>query len=182
MLAHKWLASEHPHFVPDPDSPSGGPTDLLPNIHRVFNAKQTCECYTMFCAAVWRVANSLMLHDDVTVRKAVLGMMAAKRFSLTTAAASQLADDVSEYKRVAEDVSKRNHSRLFFFILLIFSFFLFRKLLARTKMFTRMLDMEKRIRAMVVQVRDLLIPSCKMNLYLIGCRKQLFRTECLFDG
>lgn len=47
---------------------------------------------------------------DATVRKAVLGMMAAKRFSLTPAAASQLADDLSEYKRAAEDVSTINYS------------------------------------------------------------------------
>lgn len=42
-LEHKWLASDQPHFVPDPESPSGGPTNLLPNIQRVFNARMTCE-------------------------------------------------------------------------------------------------------------------------------------------
>ncbi|GJJ16307.1 hypothetical protein Clacol_010604 [Clathrus columnatus] len=80
-LEHRWLASEQPYFVPDPESPSGGPTNLLPSIQKVFNAKQT-------------------------FRKAVISMMAMKRFSmhsLSSAAASQLADDVSEYKRVAED-------------------------------------------------------------------------------
>jgi len=39
-LKHKWLADDTPHFVPDPESPSGGPTDLLPHVKRAFNAKQ----------------------------------------------------------------------------------------------------------------------------------------------
>ena len=42
-LQHKWLASEEPHFVPDPQSPSGGPTNLLPHIQKAFDAKKTCE-------------------------------------------------------------------------------------------------------------------------------------------
>ena len=41
-LQHKWLASELPHFVPDPESPSGLPKDLLPTIRKGFNAKKTC--------------------------------------------------------------------------------------------------------------------------------------------
>ncbi|KAI0658115.1 Pkinase-domain-containing protein [Cubamyces menziesii] len=40
-LQHKWLASEEPHFVPDPQSPSGGPTNLLPHIQKAFDAKKT---------------------------------------------------------------------------------------------------------------------------------------------
>ena len=43
-LKHKWLASEEPHFVPDPESPSGRPTNLLPNIRKAFDAKKTCTC------------------------------------------------------------------------------------------------------------------------------------------
>ena len=43
-LQHKWLADERPHFVPDPESPSGGPTDLLPHIQKAFDARKTCEC------------------------------------------------------------------------------------------------------------------------------------------
>jgi calcium/calmodulin-dependent protein kinase I len=43
-LAHAWLADERPHFVPDPESPTGGPTDLLPNIQKAFNARKTREC------------------------------------------------------------------------------------------------------------------------------------------
>jgi len=38
-LEHRWLASSTPHFVPDPFNPSGGPTDLLPQVKRAFNAK-----------------------------------------------------------------------------------------------------------------------------------------------
>jgi serine/threonine protein kinase len=54
-LAHKWLASEEPHFVPDP-AKEGGPTDLLPHVKKAFDARKT-------------------------FRKAVLGMMAMKRMS-----------------------------------------------------------------------------------------------------
>ena len=38
-LRHKWLASEEPHFV---QSPSGGPTNLLPQIQKAFDARRTC--------------------------------------------------------------------------------------------------------------------------------------------
>ncbi|KAJ7918174.1 Pkinase-domain-containing protein [Mycena leptocephala] len=36
-----WLASATPYFVPDPFNPSGGPTDLLPQVKHAFNAKAT---------------------------------------------------------------------------------------------------------------------------------------------
>ncbi|KAH9944902.1 Pkinase-domain-containing protein [Amylocystis lapponica] len=55
-LKHKWLSDERPHFVPDPESPSGGPTDLLPHIQKAFDARKT-------------------------FRKAVFSMMAMKRMS-----------------------------------------------------------------------------------------------------
>jgi hypothetical protein len=42
MYISQWLADDTPHFVPDPESPSGGPTDLLPHVKRAFNAKQLC--------------------------------------------------------------------------------------------------------------------------------------------
>ncbi|KAJ7861535.1 kinase-like domain-containing protein [Mycena olivaceomarginata] len=45
VLAHKWLASTKPHFVPDPGSPSGGPTDLLP--HVTFNAKRAWKKFAI---------------------------------------------------------------------------------------------------------------------------------------
>jgi calcium/calmodulin-dependent protein kinase I len=41
-LRHPWLADERPHFVPDPANPNGGPTDLLPQMQKAFNAKKTC--------------------------------------------------------------------------------------------------------------------------------------------
>ena len=47
-LELRWLADEKPHFVPDPDSPSGGPTDLLPNVRKAFNAKKTCTFSYLF--------------------------------------------------------------------------------------------------------------------------------------
>ncbi|KAJ7231314.1 kinase-like domain-containing protein [Mycena rebaudengoi] len=37
-LAHKWLVSTTPHFVPDPE---GEPHDLLPHVKKAFNAKLT---------------------------------------------------------------------------------------------------------------------------------------------
>ncbi|KAK0469381.1 kinase-like domain-containing protein [Desarmillaria tabescens] len=39
-LEHKWLADTLPHFVPDPENPSGGPADLLPHVKKALNAKQ----------------------------------------------------------------------------------------------------------------------------------------------
>ncbi|KAF8510171.1 Pkinase-domain-containing protein [Gautieria morchelliformis] len=79
-LEHKWLASEQPHFVPDPESPSGGPTDLLPTIRKGFNARKT-------------------------FRKAVLSMVAMKRLSghAFPAVVSQLANDITQYKQDAEE-------------------------------------------------------------------------------
>ncbi|TFK96233.1 kinase-like domain-containing protein [Pterulicium gracile] len=40
MLKHKWLDSDTPHFVPDPESLVGGPTDLLPHVKKAFNARR----------------------------------------------------------------------------------------------------------------------------------------------
>ena len=53
-LKHKWLASEEPHFV---TSPTGGPTNLLPQIQKAFDARKT-------------------------FRKAVFSMIATKRMSV----------------------------------------------------------------------------------------------------
>lgn len=39
-LEHPWLASAKGHYVPDPASPTGGPTDLLPTIQKAFNARK----------------------------------------------------------------------------------------------------------------------------------------------
>jgi len=49
MLQHRWLADEKPHFVPDPDSPTGGPRDLLPHIQKRLGAR------ARFRRAVWGI-------------------------------------------------------------------------------------------------------------------------------
>ena len=41
-VLHPWLSSTTPHFVPDPQSAVGTPTDLLPHIKKAFDAKKTC--------------------------------------------------------------------------------------------------------------------------------------------
>jgi serine/threonine protein kinase len=51
MLKHKWLASAEPHYVPDPTSPSGAPTDLLPHVKRHFDARKTCT-FALFCLSI----------------------------------------------------------------------------------------------------------------------------------
>jgi len=43
MLQHRWLAEEKPHFVPDPDGPTGGPRDLLPHIQRSLGVDEDGE-------------------------------------------------------------------------------------------------------------------------------------------
>jgi len=79
-LAHKWLASDQPHFVPDPDK-AGSPTDLLPYVKKAFDAKKT-------------------------FRKAVLGMMAMKRMSTLahhfTPEQRALEEDLFQYKQESE--------------------------------------------------------------------------------
>ncbi|KAL0581683.1 Calcium/calmodulin-dependent protein kinase type I [Marasmius crinis-equi] len=81
-LNHKWLADDKPHFVPDPTSPTGGPTDLLPHVKKAFNAKQ-----------LWR--------------KAAFSIRAVNRMSaLAGAAAStdaqKLRGDVAKFKEESE--------------------------------------------------------------------------------
>lgn len=82
-LKHKWLASEEPHFVPDPNK-DGQPADLLPHVKRAFDARKT-------------------------FRKAVLGMMAMKRMSTLanhhlTPEHRALEQDVFKYKEESEQV------------------------------------------------------------------------------
>lgn len=48
LLSHKWLADATPHFVPDPESLTGQPTNLLPHIQRQFNARKTCKLIKMY--------------------------------------------------------------------------------------------------------------------------------------
>jgi len=83
MLKHRWLSSDLPHFVPDPSSPSGGPTDLLPHVKKHFDARKT-------------------------FRKAVFGMLAMKRMSLLASAvhpnpeARSLQQNLRQYKEESE--------------------------------------------------------------------------------
>ncbi|KAG8738523.1 hypothetical protein FRC11_001354, partial [Ceratobasidium sp. 423] len=77
-LEHKWLADADRHFVPDPESESGQPTNLLPHIQKQFDARKT-------------------------FRKAVLGMMAMRRMSTLPMKTSQLALDVEQYRKDAEE-------------------------------------------------------------------------------
>ncbi|KAJ6562447.1 kinase-like domain-containing protein [Mycena capillaripes] len=55
-LEHRWLASSTPHFVPDPFNPSGGPTDLLPQVKRAFNAKSAWKKAGFGIRAINRMA------------------------------------------------------------------------------------------------------------------------------
>ncbi|EJF59860.1 Pkinase-domain-containing protein [Dichomitus squalens LYAD-421 SS1] len=79
-LKHKWLASEQPHFVPDPQSSSGRPTNLLPQIQKAFDAKKT-------------------------FRKAVFSMIATKRMSLLAGlspTAQTLSEHIAQFKEESE--------------------------------------------------------------------------------
>ncbi|EJD01901.1 Pkinase-domain-containing protein [Fomitiporia mediterranea MF3/22] len=84
-LEHPWLASETPHFIADPESPTGGPKDLLPTIQKGFNARKT-------------------------FRKAVLGMMAMRRMSMLShggasklsPSAQELATNIDKYMQETE--------------------------------------------------------------------------------
>jgi len=90
-LEHPWLSSPDPHFVPDPQSAVGTPTDLLPQIRKAFDAKKT-------------------------FRKAVLSMMAIRRFSTGPSQHSpnQLAKDLEAYKLSAEQESTHSDSEVVF--------------------------------------------------------------------
>lgn len=61
MLKHKWLADLTPHFVPDPNSATGEPTDLLPHVRKQFDARKTCECFpfhSLLCGELTRTCTS----------------------------------------------------------------------------------------------------------------------------
>ncbi|KAI0634541.1 Pkinase-domain-containing protein [Trametes polyzona] len=82
-LQHKWLASDQPHFVPDPQSPSGGPTNLLPHIQKAFDAKKT-------------------------FRKAVFSMIATKRMS-SLAGLSPTAQSFGQNIAQLKEESEKEH-------------------------------------------------------------------------
>ncbi|KAH9974387.1 Pkinase-domain-containing protein [Lactifluus volemus] len=81
MLEHRWLADEKPHFVPDPESPTGGPTDLLPHIQKRLDAK-------------------------ARFRRVAWGIAAMKRMSmlasLSNANAGELEANIRQYKEESE--------------------------------------------------------------------------------
>ncbi|PPQ70548.1 hypothetical protein CVT26_013135 [Gymnopilus dilepis] len=82
-LQHKWLASEEPHFVPDPTREDGGPADLLPNVMKAFNAKK-----------LWRKATSTI--------KAVNRMTILVQSDSPLA---QMREDINKYKEESARVS-----------------------------------------------------------------------------
>jgi len=96
-LQHKWLADEKPHFVEDPESPTRGPVDLLPNMKKVFNAKKT-------------------------FRKAVLSTIAMRRFSghvgregrVLTGDMKRFVEEVEKGKEDAENESMDGERHVFY--------------------------------------------------------------------
>ncbi|KAJ7177679.1 kinase-like domain-containing protein [Mycena filopes] len=56
-LQHEWLASPMTSFVPDPMNPSGGPTNLLPQVKKAFNAKMAWKKVGLGVQAALRVAS-----------------------------------------------------------------------------------------------------------------------------
>ncbi|KAF8336438.1 CAMK/CAMK1 protein kinase [Cantharellus anzutake] len=88
-LLHPWLSSTTPHFVPDPQSVAGTPTDLLPQIKKAFDARKT-------------------------FRKAVFSMMAVRRMSATAAQTNQLANELAAYKLSAEAEQTHADSEVIF--------------------------------------------------------------------
>lgn len=67
-LQHKWLSSDFPHYVPDPQSPTGGPTDLLPHVKRHFDAKKTFRKAVFSITAMRRMSTLAHAHAGQHVR------------------------------------------------------------------------------------------------------------------
>jgi len=78
-LEHRWLASATPYFVPDPSNPSGGPTDLLPQVKKAFNAKLTWKKAAFGIRAMNRMA-ALASSGDRLSKKAAELSADVKRF------------------------------------------------------------------------------------------------------
>ncbi|KAJ7321901.1 Pkinase-domain-containing protein [Mycena albidolilacea] len=94
-LDHKWLASNTSHFV---STPSGSPTDLLPHVKKVFNAKLTWKKAAFSIKALHRMTALAGGHP--------LGREAA-----------ELRENVQQYKEesaqeVMEDASITHHHNL----------------------------------------------------------------------
>jgi len=76
MLQHRRLADEKPNFVPDLDSPTGGPRDLPPHIQKCLCAKARSEFlrHTIFVTVMLKLL-------FLTIRGAVWRITAMKRMS-----------------------------------------------------------------------------------------------------
>lgn len=111
LLADPWLksAQEQPEDM-GVMTPRGGTADLLPNVKKAFDAKKTCKSLAFLCACMkYLLIRSLM----VTVRKAVLGMIAMNRLqdgSSDSKAAAAKAEkarvegELRQYKLESEEV------------------------------------------------------------------------------
>ena len=99
MLQHRWLADEKPHFVPDPDSPTGGPRDLLPHIQKRLGAKARCEFlrHPIFVSVMLKLS-------FLAVRRAVWGITAMKRMSTlaSLSTSNELEEKIAKYKEESE--------------------------------------------------------------------------------
>lgn len=100
LLQHRWLADETPHFVPDPNSPTGGPRDLLPHIQKRLAGKARCE----FLRRLIFVEG--LLTRFLAVRKVVWGVTAVNRMStlaaLSASASGELGAKIAKYKEESE--------------------------------------------------------------------------------
>lgn len=115
LLQHKWLRTDAPPFVADPESESGAAVNLLPTVKKAFDAKKTCEfgTWSYLVGYVSRGANLAL------VRRAVLGMMAVHRLQDSShahgglgpspAEKEKLQQEVAAFKKEAEAVSGREH-------------------------------------------------------------------------
>ncbi|KAH9931600.1 kinase-like domain-containing protein [Fomitopsis serialis] len=57
-----WLAAATPHYVADPESPHGGPKDLLPQVKKAFDAKKTFRKAVLSMVAMRRMSTLAHTH------------------------------------------------------------------------------------------------------------------------
>ena len=99
MLGHRWLADGTPHLVPDPDSPVGGPRDLLPHIQKRLGAKVRCEYlrHPIFVSVMLKLS-------FLAVRRAVWVIIAMKRMSTlaSLSTSGELGAKIAKYKEESE--------------------------------------------------------------------------------
>ncbi|WOO81985.1 Calcium/calmodulin-dependent protein kinase cmkB [Vanrija pseudolonga] len=80
LLQHKWLRTDAPPFVADPESESGAAVNLLPTVKKAFDAKKT-------------------------FRRAVLGMMAVHRLQDSSHAHGGLGPSPAEKEKLQQEVA-----------------------------------------------------------------------------